>query len=240
MNTITGNLFKFKWYDTNGKPLPEEILYGIRVAKSIYFITGLIFSNTLIALLTAGYNKYHFNINLITKAYDLWFFTLLVSGVFCLPYHPKYYGLNLNKLKLNLLLGFGIGGTGALISILIRIHLIRTGNHEFEFNFSPASFLFCFSYLISCFLQETLSRGFFQSYFIAVFRNNKKNRVLAIFLTALIFAQFHYIYSFGLALASFIYCFLTGFIYEKTRSVVGITIIHFLIGASMIQFIHVR
>jgi len=240
MHTIKNNIFKFKWHDTKGEPLPEKILYRMRVAKSVFFITGLILSNTLIALLTVSYNKYHFNINLVTKAYDLWFFTLLVAGVFVLPYHPRYYGLNLNRLKYNLAIGFGVGGIGAVIAVLIRIHLIRTGNHEFEFNFSAASFFFCFTYLVSCFLQDTLSRGFFQSYFIAVFRKNKTNRVIAIFLTALIFAQFHYIYSFGLALTSFIYCFTTGFIYEKTRSVVGITIIHFLIGASMIHFGYIQ
>jgi len=240
MNTIKNNIFKFKWHDTKGELLPENVLYKIRVAKSIFFITGLILSNTFIALLTAGYNKYNFDINLVTKAYDLWFFLLLVAGLFYLPYHPRYYGLNLNNLKYNLAIGFGIGGLGAAAAIIIRIYLVKTGHHEFEFNFSAVSIFFCFTYMISCFLQDTLSRGFFQSYFIAVFRKNRQNRILSIFLTALIFAQFHYIYSFGLALTAFIYCFLTGFIYEKTRSVLGITIIHFFIGAAMIQFSYIN
>lgn len=240
MHTIKNNIFKFKWHDTGGELLPENILYRLRVAKSVFFITGLVLSNTFIALLTVGYNKYHYSMNAVTKAYDLWFFTLLVAGLFYLPYHPRYYGLNLNRLKYNLAIGFGIGGAGSVIAVLIRIYMVRSGHGEFGFNFSASSVFFCFTYLVSCFLQDTLSRGFFQSYFIAVFRKTRLNKVIAIFLTALIFAQFHYIYSFGLALASFIYCFTTGFIYEKTRSVIGIIIIHFLIGASMIHFSYIN
>ncbi len=240
MNTIKNNILKFRWHDTKGVPLPENILFSMRVAKSVFFITGLILSNTIIALLTAAYNTYHFDVNLVTRAYDIWFFTLLVAGLFYLPYHPRYYGLNFNRLKYNLAIGFGIGGAGAVICTFLRIYLIRSGNHEFGYNFSISSFSLCFTYLISCFLQDTLSRGFFQSYFIAVFRKNRTNRFIAIVLTALIFAQFHFIYSFGMALGSFIYCLITGFIYEKSRSVVGIIIIHFLIGASMIHFSNIR
>jgi membrane protease YdiL (CAAX protease family) len=212
------------------------MLYKKRVAKSVFFITAIILSNTLIALLTAAHINYKFDANLITRIYDIWFLILLVFGIFYLPYHPKYYGLNLNKLKYNLIIGFGIGGAGMLIAVIIRLMLIKYGHDEFRFNFSALSIMLCVLYFFSCFLQEALSRGFFQSYFIAVFTKTRSNRIIAIFLTALVFAQFHYIYSSGLALASFIYCFSTGFIYEKTRSIAGITIIHFLIGASMIQF----
>lgn len=240
MNSIKNNILKFKWHDTNGDPLPESVLYKIRVAKSVFFITGLILSNTIIALLTAAYSKYHFDISFITRAYDLWFFILLLAGVFYLPYHPRYYGLNLNRLKFNLITGFGVGGICAAIGTAVRIYMIRNGHHEFDYNFSSGSFILCLTYIISCFLQDTLSRGFFQSYFIAIFPKTRISRITAIFLTALIFAQFHYIYSFGLALASFIYCFITGFIYEKSRSVVGIIIIHFLTGASLIHFIDIR
>ena len=236
MGTIPDNIFKLKWYDARGAPVPDVILYRLRVKKSVYFITILVLSNALISLVATAYNRFNFSINLITKIYDLWFFILIISGIFYLPYHPRHYGLNMNRLKYNLTIGLLIGGTGAFISIMIRIYLIKSGHKEFSFNLSTRSFILCSAYMVSCFLQDTLSRGFFQSYFVAVFRKNRWNRPISILLTSLIFAQFHYVYGFNLVIGSFIYCFITGFIYEKTRSVVGITIIHFLTGASMIHF----
>jgi hypothetical protein len=68
---------------------------------------------------------------------------LIISGIIYLPYYPKYYGLDLNRLKYNIAAGLCIGGSPALVLIKIRIYLIKTGHKEFDFNMSGRSFLLC-------------------------------------------------------------------------------------------------
>ena len=88
----------------------------------------------------------------------------------------------------------------------------------------------------STYLQRLLLivEGFFQSYFIAVFDGLKYSKFLSICLASFIFAQFHLIYGIPVVLLTFLFSFILGWFYEYSRSLVGVSIIHFLTGAGFL------
>ena len=172
---------------------------------------------------------------MVNTTANFYSFFIVLIGIIVLPYHPSHYGINLNNLKFNLTVCLGLGILGLILTLLIRYFLfIKAGNSDFDFDFS-----FRFFYLIyplTAIMQEIIIKGFFQSYFVAAFEGLRYKRLFAILLSSLVFAQLHLIFGFAFVALTFLYSILTGFLYEKTRSIVGISIIHFLIGAGFIYF----
>lgn len=217
--------------------ISKEILYKNRLVKSVYFMLLLIFSFTINVFIV------YFNLNgkingtVAINIIQIYMFIGVALGIILLPYHHKYYGFTLNKLKFNLLTAIPVGLVGLTLSIIVRVYMYKTGGKEFGFYFNPLVFTIrFFSYILICIIQEAITKGYFQSYFIAVFDGLKYNKALSISIASLVFAQFHILYGFHLVLITFVYSVLSGIYYEKSRSLVGVSIVHFFCGAGIFFF----
>jgi len=156
----------------------------------------------------------------------------LVNGIFAiffLPYHPVNFGLNLNRWKFNLIFGLILGFAGMGISITARYVMVLNGYMEFDF--VPIFKLKKLLYPGVCLAQDFMVRGVFQSYFVSIFDGSKNNKLTAIFFSSLMFSQLHLTYGFAPMALTFIFSFLLGLFYERSRSLLGVTIIHFFTGA---------
>lgn len=150
------------------------------------------------------------------------------AGLFLLPYHPKHYGLNLYNLKQNLSWGIGIGIALSIISVGIRIWLVKMGYKQFEFY--PHVDATLLIYPIFALSQELVIKGYFQSYFIALLKDNSHGQYIAILIASLVFGQLHVFMGMPVAAVTFLYALISGIIYEKSRSILGLTIIHTMVG----------
>jgi len=216
----------------------REILYKNRLTKSLYFILLLVAACTMNVFMIYFTLTEVISINIVDKIFDLFIFTSLIIGFFVLPYHPKHYGFNLNRLKENLIFGIIIGIVLFCGAISFRIYMVSKGALEFKFDTDIARFLRDLLYYpINSLAQEALFRGSMQSFFIAVLEKAKTNKLLSIMIPSLIFAQFHILYGGILVfLGAFVLSMLLGLFYERTRSLVGVTIIHFFAGAGLFFF----
>lgn len=153
---------------------------------------------------------------------------IAIAGILLLPYHPKHYGLNLHNLKQNLYWGIGIGIMLSIISVGIRIGLVKLGYKQFAFY--PHVDISLLLYPLFALSQELVIKGYFQSYFIALLKENIHGKYIAILIASLVFGQLHVFMGMPVAAVTFFYALISGIIYEKSRSILGLTIIHTMVG----------
>ncbi len=233
---------KFKTYlntkNHSFHDINRELLYKNRLTKSIYFIMLLITACTVnVFIVYYALNK-TISLLIVDRIFDLFIYTSLVIGLVVVPYHPRNYGFNLNKLKENLIIGFGLGLVFVGIGISFRLYLSGDGAINFNFNGNMSRFFIDLLYYPLCsFSQEALFRGVFQSYFIAILGKSKRYRLISIIIPSIIFGQFHILYG-GIPVffGAFALSIMLGFIYERSRSLVAVTIIHFFAGAGLFFF----
>jgi membrane protease YdiL (CAAX protease family) len=84
-------------------------------------------------------------------------------------------------------------------------------------------------YVLVCFSQELSTRGFLQTCIERVLEG-KRRTTLAIFLGAAEFGVLHLHYSFQLSVLAFLGAALFGSLYARHRTIVGITVTHYIIG----------
>lgn len=184
--------------------------------------------------LTGLYLKYEttFSLMIIENLINISIFLFAVLGLFILPYHPQFYGINLNGWKHNLVIGLSAGISLALVIWGLRIVLPDYGvewlriNPQFKWDY--------LLYPIFVLSQEWVIKGYIQSYFMSVFGKQKK--WLAIFVTAFLFSSLHLVVGVHLVAATFVFGIVTGWWYEKTRSILGVSIVHYFLGAAFLYF----
>ena len=163
------------------------------------------------------------------------FTTLMVAaGIFFLPHRAKHYGLNLKRWKFNLGMGLGLGLIGVLISVFLRFKLIESGRTDFAFRTIPEWEFFI--YPLSVFSQETMTRGFLQTYFHSLFEKSKLNDWIGIGLSSLIFGLMHLMYGFEIMGLSVLFSSILGYFYNKSGSILGVCITHFMVGTALFYF----
>ncbi|MGL4369975.1 MAG: CPBP family intramembrane glutamic endopeptidase [Spirochaetota bacterium] len=212
----------------------NETLYRNRLRKSVYIILCLIGAFSINMLCMYLYYTRGISLQSVSVIMQLFLFAVFSAGLAILPYHRSHYGLNLNNVKRNVIIGFFAGLFFIPLMVAMRISLVRRGYSQFAFRpvLVPTDFVYPFIALI----QETIIKGFFQSYFVVVFEHEKHNRLISIILSSYIFAQFHIMYSIPLFIGTFVFAFITGWIYEKERSIVSVTIMHWMAGAALLSF----
>lgn len=212
----------------------QELLYRNRLVKSIFFLiilTGSLTLNTFLLSLfyTQVITGYH-----VFYGIQVFMLISVILAVIILPYHPRHYGFNLNRLQFNILSGLGVGLLGLAATVLLRVYLVRMGITAYTVTITPFSLIDGLLYYpVIVLVQESMTKGFFQSYFVAVFESTSINRILAIGLGSLIFAQFHLFYGLPIFVFTFVFNCLTGWLYERSRSLVGVWIIHYLMGMGL-------
>ena len=218
-------------YSPDDKVFPQK--RALQTLFNIFVLFAVLI--TCILVLLSGGNQ-TLPSGFYTKALDVLFIGALFFGFVFLRYPPEQSGLNFNRLRLNLLFGFCFGAAGLAVAMTGRYYLIQSGSEIFKLNLSGLSFAYFLLYPITATVQEVVVKGVFQNYFNTVLENNGKNKFLAVIFSSLIFAQFHLVFGIFIALCAFLFGIVTGMFYQKTRSVVGISIAHFLIGSGFVQF----
>ncbi len=215
-------------------PVSKESLYRKRLITSQVNFNIIIIAFTINTFCMILYYQKILKFGAINIFYTVFLSIVSIACYFLMPYHMKNYGLNLNRLKFNIVSGSIISIVGLGIVILIRIYLYSTGHMEYGFNIK-----FHINYVIYIYvaaLQELITRGILQSYFIALFDDFINKKIYSILVSSLVFANFHVILGFQVFLLTFVLSVFLGFYYEKTRSIVGVSIVHAVIGSGFFFF----
>ena len=147
------------------------------------------------------------------------------------------FGVTLSNLNRSIQDGvFGsaalIIGLFVLIQSLKNFTQISVGDVVGYMNLSsPLSYI----YLFHCYLQEFFVRGAIQSSLLNVIQNSMRS-TLSVVLASAIFAVLHYPLGFMPIVATFLSGLLFGYIYNRTKNLVGVTLIHYLSGKVFFGF----
>ena len=136
--------------------------------------------------------------------------------------------------KANLKKDLRISGilTGALLVILVIIRLVMNQlNPEVAsrpyFGLYLTKYLRWF-YLFSAILQELFVKGIVEDNITASCK--KYNKHFSVWMTSLFFFVLHMGYDLPMMFGAAVLCVVTGYVYEKTKSVWGSILLHFVVG----------
>lgn len=216
--------------------VPEEVLYYNRQKASrtvIVILTGSLIINLISVYLLVKLSIFPL---FIIRVFELYLLVALLSALYYMPYSFKCYGFTLNRLRFNVIIGLSIGVPGFLIALGIAPFCTDFEGIRLDFFYVFGKILFLLYYLFSAIVQEAVVKGFLQSYFISILSKFKSKKLLSVFICSIVFAQFHIAFGIPVVIAIFTFSFITGLIYEKSRSLVGVVIIHYLCGLGMFLF----
>jgi membrane protease YdiL (CAAX protease family) len=163
-------------------------------------------------------------------------FVLLLALYFS-PYHPRHYGLNLNHWRYNLMWGGLWGVVLGALAVVYRVVMVKQGDALSGFYFSYFSIFYRLTiYVVVSLCQEIVARGYMQSLLVGLFDGIPYARLWAIILASLVFAQLHIMMGLGVFVVAFIFGCLAGFFYERSRSILGVFMIHYIGGLGLLLF----
>jgi len=157
---------------------------------------------------------------------------LLVTGK-KMGFSLQDFGLTLKNAKRSFSEGLLITAGILLIMVAVKFCLVQLGNtflgdtifsgthHLYRYDF--------YTYIVVAFLQEFIARGIFQST-LRRLMDGKNAGLKAIFLCSIIFGVMHLHISLSLALASILFSFIWGLMYDRHKTIIGVSISHLLIG----------
>lgn len=215
------------------RDIDTKRLYQNRLTKTAFFWIALLLSNTFTLFSLNLFYEKKLTINQFSDALHIFMTGVIVGAFVLLPYHPKHYGLNFHRFRYNLVWGLAFGGFGFFAALGVRYLLLAWGNE----NINPSVEMQLpnlVRYIFVTLAEEIMIKGLFQSYFIALFDWFPYKKYLAVGLASLIFAQFHIFLGIPAFLVMFGYSFLSGLWYERSRSIVGVTLLHFIVGAAIL------
>ncbi len=119
---------------------------------------------------------------------------------------------------------------GSVILIVIAIAVKGPGGGEAGplFDWKHAAGFGAISYFLSAFLQEFIARGVLQGTFKRVIA--ARTDTLAIVSSSFIFASFHAIVGVRFVIVTFVVSLLFGYVYSRHRTLLGVTLIHAVLG----------
>lgn len=234
IQNITKRFYHYSQRKKKKRKKKKKYLYKNRLKESLFFMVTL-----NIAYMVSMACMVLFRDGLITSSLYVKFLFLYTSitvgfGFFLLPYKMKHYGFNSRNWRFNLKWGLVLGLMGSFLAVLLRIYLVKQGKKEFRF--TPIPEWEFYIYPLSVYSQETMTRGFLQNYFTSLFEKTRKNQLIAIMLSSAIFAMMHLMYGFFLAAMVLIFSIALGYFYKKTYSIIGVYLIHFMVGTTMFYF----
>ncbi len=96
-----------------------------------------------------------------------------------------------------------------------------------------------YMYFVHCYMQEFFARGVLQTSLIRILGwNGRRNdsAALAILFAALVFSVLHYPLGFPFVLATFISGLLFGYLYQRHKNLLGVSLVHFAMGKFLFGF----
>jgi hypothetical protein len=212
----------------------REKLLENRLSMTVFFIFAFTLTSTVDLFLFYEYSNKSISMDHYQAITVVFFAVLITAGYFIMPYHPRHFGLRIQGWRKSLADGLVFGGIGFGVALSATLYLISTGLYDLRFGFEIKNLL----YPISALVQEAAIKGLFQSYLMAIMDGITGRKWLAIGIPALIFAQFHLVMGIPFFFLSYLFCFLTGWIYERNRSLLSVWMIHCLTGLGGLIWLH--
>lgn len=207
-----------------------------QISKTLIHLVVLITIWFNLSVIVKLFPTYRQALDLIFTSSLLILFALSMLYVIRSSGYPlSFYGLTWNRWFANAIeailysipiMAFFIGLKWILVEnveMFKGIHIFSSLEHL------KSSFVLAILYIVLSPVQELIARGGIQSTFRNFFQG--PNRVFyAILVSNLLFQMLHTVKDFWLALASLFLGFLWGFLFEKQKSLVGVSVSHALIG----------
>lgn len=219
---------------SKAKNISKKKIYKNKVQQSKFFMIALNGSYMLSLVCMVLFRDHEITAGMYVKIIFIYTLVMVLFGLFYLPYKMKYYGFNTWNLRYNITRGFPLALIGVCAAVYIRYLLVENGRSEFAFNPNPEWELYI--YPISVIAQETMTKGFLQNYFEHMFDKTEQSKLISISLSSLIFSLMHLMYGFIIMGLSFLFSVMLGIFFDKSKSLIGVFIVHFLIGTAMFYF----
>lgn len=207
---------------------------------------GLVFIATIVIL---GFGEFmnlmarDYGVNSHTMAYSYTYLFLLFLPVFFVTYKMKYppevWGVTWKNFTRS-------AWQGILISLGV-ISTIIAGYLFYDFEFTEAKPLsqaiypkkpleiFTLLYFVHSYIQEFMARGVLQSS-LQRFLNDSRG-LKTILITAVLFAVFHLSRGLVAGMVAFMGSLFFGYIYLKQKNLIGVTIVHYIVGIFVIHYL---
>jgi hypothetical protein len=156
-------------------------------------------------------------------------------GYLILPYNLRMHGFASNRLtwRYNVKYGLLVG-----ISIFCIVYFgkkyVMTGTViplDAVFNSTVYGYI---SYALFSIAQEIMSKGILQTVCVSLWIDKTKYyKFISILIASLWFSQCHIVFGVEVYIVTMIYGLATGYFYEKTRNITGVSIIHVCAGVGL-------
>lgn len=216
-----------------------EFLVKLRSQLSIIFISTVLLTTFYIFVL--GFLELksianHPDISQI-REYASRFVELMTLGIVIL--FIRLMRLPLREFGITLKGGLRSAAESVGISILVigllaafKGYMVQSGSELFREReiFNPAYFGISYlTYLVVAPMQEFIARGAMQGSLSLLLPGNHSG-LLAVLVTSFLFGALHMSHSVALSLSALLTSFLWGWMYERHKTLVGVSISHFLVG----------
>ena len=223
------------------KDITPDVFYKNRFTKVSFVMVA---SLSILSINTFSLYLYFekiLSIFWVINAINILTVIIFSAGLYFVPYHIRHYGLHKEKMGRNVLIGLCVGLALFVPACWYRSVMLHNGYDIYRISITAGSIVnLLLLYPLSAFIQELVVKGYLQTALVSIFGKKKSGKFAAIILSSLVFCQLHIHYNMympHIILFAFLFSVVTGYIFEKTRSVIGITVIHYLCGAAMTAFL---
>lgn len=213
----------------------ENVQLQLRTEFGKFFI-AIILTLDIASILTKLATEYNF-IKEKTLLYE-WIYLLVISiptlwFIHYFNYRLSTFGVTFKNWKQSFTEGLIICSLLFLSIFAIFIPFIKHIGYVPIYNYKIFHLIFL-NYLLGSYIQEFFARGVIQTSLLR-FLNDKKG-YMAIFITSAIFATFHIHQSLISSLVIFIASIFLGIIYNRHQNLIGVSLVHFTLGAIGVYF----
>lgn len=207
----------------------------------LFFIVSIILFGiqSIIPLIVTDYG-----INVHTPVFS-WSVALIILIPFLVMvrkfgYPIQEYGVGLKNFKKSFFQGLIIVATIILLLvsiylILLKLNHVSTPLIQVLLNPKIVFTVSTLLYFFQVYIQEFIARGLTQTA-LQKFLNDDKG-IKTVFIVSLVFGVFHLSRGFEAALVTFLGSVLFGFVYLRSRNLIGVTIVHYILGIIAIQYL---
>jgi membrane protease YdiL (CAAX protease family) len=212
-------------------PAPEQSQDASIVGSApfIVFVVGLVAVNAALLLLFLNGTIPSMTAFHVFNLYMLVFVVLfIVKSPQSVAYHLRHARRPVKKIA--------VGSAGGLLALLAALGArylssLFTGKPPvLSFQLTIINLLAVLYYFASVVIQEIITRSFCQNTLVRLLGRITYRKQIAILIVALIFAFSHIIHGPYVAACIFIFALLLGGLYDRTRSLIMVVLIHFFAG----------
>jgi len=135
------------------------------------------------------------------------------------------FGLKVNDMKKTLIRAFSISLICVVMLVLVKFIFYP---NEKLLNWS----CFDYNYFLTSIFQEFICRGAMLTILVKI-NDSRYAKIIGLVSSSFLFSSLHIYYGFEFMLGAALLSFFLGYIYLKDRNIVGVSIIHWIIGSAV-------